>query len=558
MREFDICIVGSGAGGSPIAYELSKAGYSVVMIEKGSSFSKDEFNKDEIAVCRRDLFTPKLSDEQHTLLTYNSDGSTQKYSGAKERWSFWNGSMVGGSSNLMSGYFYRLKPDDFRLLSTYGEIEGANIADWPISYSDLEPYYTKVETIVGVSGRAITHSHQEPRSTKDFPYPPTQEQPMSSWIDAACKRVGFESIPIPRAILPHSIDDRDGCSYSNFCGSYGCSTDAKSSARASLINKILHLKNFSLITNSFVYKIDANSRRANKIHYYNKDGKSVMIRAKIFVISAQAHESVRLLFNSKNVYHPDGIGNQNNQLGKNLIFSAGGSGSGKILLKNLPKHKQQELMQRGTFINRSLQQWYSYQDNNILKKGGTIDFLFEHANPIARAMRSVRDKRGRILYGSKLQEAIESSFKESRVLRFEIFNDWLPTDRCFASVDESVQDRYGVNVGKLALYGHKTDLEVGRFLAQKAKIVLEKLGAVDIESHISNAPPPNLIAGGCRFGDDVKSSVLDSSCRVHGVENLYVCDASFMPTGGSVPYTWSIYANSFRVADIILEKLKDG
>ena len=110
--------------------------------------------------------------------------------------------------------------------------------------------------------------------------------------------------------------------------------------------------------------------------------------------------------------------------------------------------------------------------------------------------------------------------------------------------------------GKFRLYGHPHDLEVGNYLAGKAETVLRAMGATEIRSDISSAPPPNLVAGGCRFGTDPKHAVLDRDCRVHGMENLYVSDASFMPTGGSVPYTWTIYANAFRVADAMKAALK--
>ena len=93
-------------------------------------------------------------------------------------------------------------------------------------------------------------------------------------------------------------------------------------------------------------------------------------------------------------------------------------------------------------------------------------------------------------------------------------------------------------------------------MAKKSENILRKIGAKDISSNISGSPPPNLQAGGCRFGNDPKASVLNADCRAHEVDNLYVTDGSFMPTGGSVTYTWTIYANSFRVADIILKRLR--
>ena len=100
------------------------------------------------------------------------------------------------------------------------------------------------------------------------------------------------------------------------------------------------------------------------------------------------------------------------------------------------------------------------------------------------------------------------------------------------------------------------DIEVGNEIAKYAEKVLEEMGAREISSSISPYPPQNLQAGGCRFGDNAKASVLDKNCKAHELNNLYVSDGSFMPTGGSVPFTWTIYANSFRVADAIIKDLQ--
>ena len=116
-------------------------------------------------------------------------------------------------------------------------------------------------------------------------------------------------------------------------------------------------------------------------------------------------------------------------------------------------------------------------------------------------------------------------------------------------MDKKTKDKFGIAVGVVNLWGHPHDIKVGEHLAKKAVEVLEEMGAKEISYNISSAPPPNLVAGGCRFGEDAKNSVLDKNCKAHELENLYVTDASFMPTGGSVPYTWTIYANAFRVAD---------
>ncbi|WP_324171413.1 GMC family oxidoreductase [Sulfurimonas sp.] len=537
--KYDICIVGSGAGAAPIAYELSNAGYKVVVLEKGKYYREKDFSKDELAISRRDKFTPLLKDEQHVINVRNEGGSIDRFEGAEYNWSFWNGSMVGGSSNLMSGYFHKMKPNDFKLRSVYGEIKGANVVDWPISYEELEPYYEKVKEVIGVSGDVMSMDALEVNGA-------------TKWFDKSCKELGYKSFATPRAILSSATLGRNSCAYSNFCGSYPCATGAKGSARAALLQKC----NAEIISEAFVYKIDSDKSKVTQVHYYDKDKKSHSIKAKIFVLAAQAIESSRLLLNSKNKYFPNGLANNSKEVGKNLIFSGGGSGTGRIKKENLSEDEFKELMQAGLFFNRSLQDWYEYDKGGVKYKGGTIDFLFEHQNIISRASREFYDDEGNIMWGDKLQRRIQKTLTTSRVLTFEVFNDWLPTDFTYVSIDEKVKDKYGIAVGAINLYGHKRDVEVGKHLASRAEKVLKSMGASDIQVSISDSPPPNLVAGGCRFGVDAKNSVLDKNCKAHDLENLYVTDASFMPTGGSVPYTWTIYANSFRVAEHLKKIMK--
>lgn len=557
MKTVDVCIVGSGAGAAPVAYTLAKAGFSVVVLEKGPTYSENDFKKDEISVGRRNLYTPSLQDEYHIIETYDDEGTIVRDNGKEVGWSFWNGSMVGGSSNLMSGYFHRMKPNDFKLQSTFGTVEGANIVDWPIDYETLEPYYEKVERLVGVSGSVVPHPFQEPRSTPNFPYAPTWEHPIASWFDASCKELGFFAMPTPRAVLPYDALERRGCSYSNLCGSYGCATGAKGNAKAALLDKAVKTGNCHIISEAFVYEIESGEGgRVTHVSYYDKEKVSHNISASIYVLAAQAIESSRLLLNSKNDHFPNGLANNSGLVGKNLIFSGGGSGEGRINFEDISPERQEQLLLRGAFVNRSLQDWYEYDLDGVHYKGGTIDFLFEHANAVPRALAEVYDDEGNLVWGKALANKLHHAFEKSRVFTFEVFNDWMPTDKCYVSVDGEDVDKWGVNVATIHLYGHPQDIKVGEHLADKAVSVLKSLGAKDISVGISDSPPPNLVAGGCRFGNDPKTSVLDVNCRAHEVKNLYVSDASFMPTGGSVPYTWTIYANAFRVADAILEDLK--
>ena len=557
-KDYDVCVIGSGAGAGPVISELAKAGKSVLVLEKGPWLTEEDFFKDEMACCRRSTYTPNLEDEQHVIEEETNSGNWVSEATSESGWDFWNGNVVGGASNFMSGYFYRLKPEDFRLRSEFGDIKGANIADWPISYDDMEPYYTKAETEIGISGVVIPHKHQEPRSTKDFPFPPTSEHPIVIKIDKACDELNLTSLSTPRAVLSRPHKNRESCEYSGYCGSYGCHSGAKGSSRAALLDDAVASGNCEIRDNSKVYKLKSDQYgKVTEALYFDVNDKPQSVSAKQFVVACHAIETSRLLFASSGPKHPDGLGNNYQQLGKNLLFSGGGSGTGEFHYSKMDQLTASAMKTRGPFVNRGLQDWYFFEDKAFggKAKGGVIDFLLRHPNPIAKAMSTRFNDDDNLNWGQPLKHDLKTVFTGSQDLRFEVFNDWLPTDNCFVSLDNSVKDKWGSAVAKVRVGYHEHDLKVGAFLADKAEAVLKQMGADNIRSSVSGSPPVNLVAGGCRFGNDIKTSVLDTDCKVHDVDNLYVTDGSFMPTGGSVPYTWTIYANSFRVADIIKQRV---
>jgi len=564
MTDADICIIGSGAGAGPVARQLAQAGFAVIVLEKGPHFTQKDFFKDELTCCRRSVYTPNLRDERHVIEDYDGKDANGHYKWSSESttesgWDFWNGNMVGGSSNLMSGYFYRLKPQDFRLLSEFGPIAGANLTDWPISYDDLEPYYTMVEQIVGVSGRVQPHPFAEPRSTPDFPFAPTQEHVVAKLFDTACNNLQLHALRTPRAILSKAISEqRRGCEYSGFCGSYGCASGAKGSSREALLNDALKTGRCRILARSKVNRlISDQAGKVTSAEYADAHGVNHHVTAKVFVVACQAVETSRLLLLSTGPRHPRGLGNNHGQVGRNLLFSAGGAGYGDFIYRELDPKLVQQLKIRGPFVNRGLQDWYTIDDQQFgpRAKGGTIDFLLRHPNEINRAIGEKWDDKGNLVWGSTLKQKLKREFTDALSVRYEVFCDWLPTDDCFVSLDANVKDKWGIPVARIRIGYHDHDLKIGTYLSDKAKLVLKAMATKNIRGDVSGTPPQNLQAGGCRFGTDPANSVLDPECRIHDAPNVFISDGSWMPTGGSVPYTWTIYANAFRVADIIKRQL---
>lgn len=565
MNDFDVCIIGSGAGGSPIAKQVSIAGYSVVVVEKGPFFTEKDFFKDEIGECRRNKYTPKLSEEPHMVETYDDEtNSWENTSTLEANYDFWNGCMVGGSSNLMSGFFHRMKPFDFKLKTTFGDIEGANIADWPISYEDLEPYYTLAETEVGISGVVVDHPFADKRSTPNFPYEPLREHPLSNWIDKAGHELGLNPFPIPRAILSKPTETRSSCSYTGFCGSYACNTKAKGSARVAFLEPAIKTNRCTIIANAKVFKIVTNeSGKITNIKYFDNNNKIQSLNAKYYVVACQSIETSRLLLLSKGSKYPNGLSNNNGLVGKNLLFTATGSGWGDFNYHKIDSKKVKELSSLEPFINRAFQDFYVYSDPETKKnrKGGTIDFLFDHPNPISSAISTSFNTKDYILWGRELKNELEHYFKHSRHIIFEVFCDWMPTNDTNVSLDLEKKDKWDIPVAKVKL-GNNLDTkanlhtkETVEYVASQGYKILEKLGTENSGYYAGAHPSTNLVAGGCRFGLDPKTSVLNIFCQSHEVENLFIADGSFMPTGGSVPYTWTIYANSLRIADHIVKRL---
>jgi len=549
LPEVDICIIGSGAGGAPMALELGRAGFKVVVLEKGPHYRPQDFVHDEILNSRRNFFMPLPWEEPH-LLRKGDKGKYERTSAA------WTANCVGGGTVHMSGFFYRLKPVDFRLRSTLGAVAGSTIADWPISYEELAPFYDKAEQELGVSGQAVAHPFAEPRGAP-YPLPPLDVHPVAGEIDTACKAMGWHPLPTARGIISRPYKGRAPCAYCALCGSYGCEMGAKSGTNASLIPAAVATGNVQVRPGCMARTVEVDKKgRARSVIYVDADGVTQEQPAKVIVVSCTAVESARLLLNSTSSRFSRGLANGSGLVGKNLIFSSFGESQATFRLSKQAE-KRPWLKEPGPFVNRSIQDFYLMPDERFgFRKGGTLGFMWAHPNPI-HAATGLAGSGASAVFGKELKDRMRA-YRDSRILLFEVYGEFLPTPGSYVGVESAVKDKYGIPVAAITVERHPTDLVATRFLVDRGEEVLLRLEPDELKRTTTSGETTILQHGTCRFGDDAATSVLDRNCRAHEVPNLYVVDGSFMPTGGSVPSTLTIAANSFRVANHLVRALKQG
>jgi len=542
----DAVVIGSGAGGGPLAARLAEAGWKVLLLEKGPWRHRHEYSHDEITATLRDFFVPSFADEPHVLVSSDDPCPRPTQLG-------WIGNSVGGGTVRMGGFFFRFHPDDFRMAALFGEYEA--LADWPYDYEELEPYYSQAEWDCGVAGAAGANPFEGRRSAP-YPLPPVDTHPLTACLEQACRRLGWTPFPTPRALASRPYGGRPGCSYCGFCAGFGCRTGAKSSVQETYLARALTTGNCELRPDAMVREITVDQRgNATGCIYVDAQGAEHRARGRIVCVSCSAVETARLLLLSRSPQFPDGLANGSGLVGRHLQFHGFSNGTGQFRYEN---HPGKPVRHPHPFLECSIADHYRLPPAvSDLAKGGLIRFGFPSAAPIAAALRAAEDG-SNLLWGDRLERRLHEYFHEYLTLDFEVFHDFIPNARTFVALDPGVRDKWGLPVARIHLDVPEHHRRAGRWLVERGLEVFASMGADVVRAEEVGETTPYLVHGTCRAGSNPAHSVVDKYCRAHEVPNLFVVDGSFMPTSGGAPPTLTILANSLRTADHILDSARSG
>jgi choline dehydrogenase-like flavoprotein len=532
----DFVVIGSGAAGGILAKELATSGFDVVVLEQGPFRTAADFNHDEIAVMLQfELLGGGGFVQQQT---FRADESREaEVAGPLPPAMYAQG--VGGSSVHYSANFWRFRGSDFRERSLLGPIAGTNFADWPIGYDELEPYYTRVDWEIGVSG--VPGPFDPPRS-KPYPLPPMPAKSSGVLLERGAKKLGLTAQPAPLAILSQPYLGRPACINCGYCMGFGCEVGAKSSTLSAMIPQALASGRCEIRAECAVHRLETDAKgRLSEVLYHDADGREMAQKARAVVLAANGAESPRLLLNSASDRHPDGLANSSGFVGRNLMFNGHTAADGVF------EHPLNEF--KGVQVTRIIHDFYESDPARGFYGGGGIDARpFLSATPIMHAMLSGPPDAPQ--WGADYKESM--AWRYSHQMSILGSTTSLPLDANNITLDPTHKDPKGRPSIRVTYKDHPDDLAMCGFLRERALELFDAAGAQQswawpVAPQTSGAH----LLGTCRMGDDAETSVVDRYHRSHDVPNLFICDGSSFVTSGRGQPTMTIMALAFRAAEHI-------
>lgn len=547
-RRYDAIVIGSGAGGGVAAEALAADGRSVLVIEAGSWPETQAMTGDHLRNPRSsfglEVFSgpPRLG---HPRLLA-STGKDIEIAPVDGGWSN-NAFTLGGGTRVYGAQAWRLTPTDFAMQTTYGRPQGSSLVDWPIEYADLEPYYTKAEIQMGVSGRSAGDSSAGPRS-RDYPMGPLPAGMGSAVLQRGADTLGWQTTTVPLLVNSAPYDGRAACVQCPQCVGFACPVGAKSGSQNTTLRRALATGNCAVMIEATAEQlvVDENGRVV-AVAIVGRSGGEVWRRtvaAEEFVVAGGAIETARLLLNSAHPGEPGGLGNNTDQVGRHL---QGHAYAGAIGIFADPVV---DLVGPGPSIATC-----DFRHGNDSIVGGGM-LANEFVPTPAASFTALRAARLLPSHGARLEDDLGELVP--RILRVVGPIQEVTSDESRVTVVKSRRDRLGIPAARLSGALHREDLRAQAFLTAKAIQWLEASGAKarpDMVNRPTIGPSGGQHqAGTCRMGADPGSSVVDIQGRVWGHSNLRITDTSVHPTNGGVNPVLTAIAMAYRTMDYMVKK----
>jgi choline dehydrogenase-like flavoprotein len=544
--EVDFVVIGSGAAGGVMARQLSQAGFSVVVLEQGGWGAyghEQDYSKDELSNRYPADVDRLLSDPNTQRNTFRRNASEKATRGGHNY-----GCVVGGGTVTYGASSWRHLPWEFNEASTFGTMAGTGIADWPISYDEIEPYYTMAEWELGISGERVDTPFMAPMS-KPYPLPPQPIKSSGALAKLAAGKMGLTVVPNVAAIITQPYKGRGACISCGMCSGYGCQVKARSSSAVALLPDAVATNKCEIRANAYVREISVDrSGKVTGAVYLDKanNNREVFQKAKVVVLSANGTETPRLLLMSKSARFPNGLANSSGVVGKYLMSGNGGGASG------LFEHPLNEY--KGCVTGAAI---LDFVPNDVKGRGfygGGRMTARGFTSPIEYGLGGVH---GAPSWGAAYKKALIE--QANRRMNIANFVSQMPIETNCVDLDPDVKDAWGLPAMRITTTSHENDLKAVAFFNEKSVEILKAAGATEVwGGAVSDARGGAHSRGTCRMGNDPRTSVVNKFHRAHDVPNLFVVDGSSFVTGGRNHPTMTISALAFRAAEHLAAAAKAG
>jgi choline dehydrogenase-like flavoprotein len=537
MTIYDAIVVGAGAGGGVAAGVLAEAGKRVLLIERGRDLAYGDIPRDHLRNHRLSRYGHNTGPELdgHPRVFVDTSGAERVIRPHEDDYQN-NAMAVGGGTRVFGAQAWRFLPADFAMASTYGVPPGSSLADWPIGYDELAPYYERAEWELGVAGDSAASARIWPRS-RAFPMAPLPLSRQGAALRRGAGELGWETLGVPLLINSAPYGGREACVQCQHCVGFACPTDAKNGTHNTMIPRALASGRCELVTQAMVERIDSDGAgHVAGVTYIDRDGRRHSPRAEVVICAAGAIETARLLLSSASPHDPQGLGNRYDQVGRNLQGHYYPSGFGL-----LPEPVYDG---NGPGVTTATVR-FNHGNSGVI--GGAMladEFI---VLPIIFWARHLPPELPR--WGLANKQWMRDNY--TRVIRVTGPVQEIPSPDARVTLDPKVRDRWGIPVARLSGTTHPETVRTAAYMYERAREWLRAAGA----TQVWGKPPRLRISGGqhqagtCRMGDDPRTSVVDRNCRVHGYENLYIADGSVHVTNGGFNPVLTILALAFRTAE---------